>query len=242
MFYNPTRIRTRNWCIIYYTVFNPAIYTSGRTRTCKILNLFRRQGPFQFGSRRLIMKVKCFNCSKVFHKIQSQINRSKSGRHFCSRKCSANIILKEIPKRIAKVRKCIVCNSSFRHSYKKDNKYTSTLCKICFDKKKLSPRKTTIGEVRNSIAVKNKHPSWLHSRVRTNCSSWNKELKNYPCQVCGYTLHIELCHIKSIGSFDNNTTLEIVNSPDNLLVLCRNHHWEFDNNFLELKNIPTRKY
>jgi hypothetical protein len=73
------------------------------------------------------------------------------------------------------------------------------------------------------------------------CRTWNRDLTKLPCQVCGYSLHIELAHIKSVSSFDANTQLGIVNAPSNILVLCPNHHWEFDNGKLTLEQIPARK-
>lgn len=54
------------------------------------------------------------------------------------------------------------------------------------------------------------------------------------CYSCGYSKHVEVCHIKSISSFSKNTKLKVVNSEKNLIYLCRNHHWEFDNGMLKL--------
>lgn len=49
------------------------------------------------------------------------------------------------------------------------------------------------------------------------------------CEECGYDKHVEVCHIKSISSFPLDTYLSVINSPDNLRLLCPNCHWEFDN-------------
>lgn len=56
-----------------------------------------------------------------------------------------------------------------------------------------------------------------------------------PCQVCGYSLHVELAHIKPISSFSDETLLSVVNNPSNILVLCRNHHREQEHGFLLLR-------
>ena len=50
-----------------------------------------------------------------------------------------------------------------------------------------------------------------------------------------------MCHIKAIKDFDDNTTLGEVNDPKNIVVLCPNHHWEFDNDKLSLSDIPLLK-
>jgi hypothetical protein len=49
------------------------------------------------------------------------------------------------------------------------------------------------------------------------------------CEKCGYDKHVEACHIKPISSFPDDTPIDLINSPDNLLALCPNCHWEFDN-------------
>jgi predicted restriction endonuclease len=62
--------------------------------------------------------------------------------------------------------------------------------------------------------------------------------KNNPekkCKVCGYDKYIEVCHIKSVSSFGDDALITDINAVDNLVGLCPNHHWEFDNGHLELE-------
>ena len=54
------------------------------------------------------------------------------------------------------------------------------------------------------------------------------------CKVCGYDKHVEVCHIKSVSSFLDTATVLEINSIENLVVLCRNHHWEYDHDLLKL--------
>ena len=49
------------------------------------------------------------------------------------------------------------------------------------------------------------------------------------CEQCGYDKHVEVCHIKPIQSFPSQTAIDIINDISNLIVLCPNCHWEFDN-------------
>lgn len=58
--------------------------------------------------------------------------------------------------------------------------------------------------------------------------------QNPKCAICGYDKHIEVAHIKSVSDFDDNTKISIINSVDNLIGLCPNHHWEYDNGILKL--------
>jgi len=54
------------------------------------------------------------------------------------------------------------------------------------------------------------------------------------CAVCGYNKHIEIAHIKAVADFDDNATIAEINDIDNLIGLCPNHHWEFDNGLLDI--------
>ena len=73
------------------------------------------------------------------------------------------------------------------------------------------------------------------------CKSKNKSLLNLPCQVCGYSRKIHLAHIKAICSYPDTALLKEINSEQNNLVLCPNHHSEFDDGYLSIDEIPKRK-
>lgn len=59
----------------------------------------------------------------------------------------------------------------------------------------------------------------------------SKELK---CAVCKYDKHVEIAHIKPVSDFDDSSTIAEINSIDNLIALCPNHHWEYDNGILKI--------
>ncbi|NDG25698.1 MAG: HNH endonuclease [Proteobacteria bacterium] len=48
-------------------------------------------------------------------------------------------------------------------------------------------------------------------------------------KLCIYDKHFEVAHIKPISEFSKDTLITIVNDPSNLIPLCPNCHWEFDN-------------
>lgn len=54
------------------------------------------------------------------------------------------------------------------------------------------------------------------------------------CVICGYDKRIEIAHIKAVADFDDNTLVSEINDISNLVALCPNHHWEYDNGLLEL--------
>jgi|ERR1035437_5338169 hypothetical protein len=49
------------------------------------------------------------------------------------------------------------------------------------------------------------------------------------CSKCGYDKHFQVAHIKSVSSFDESALISEINHIDNLVALCPNCHWEFDN-------------
>ena len=159
--------------------------------------------------------MSCLNC-----------NKKTSNPKFCSRSCAASYNNKKHPKRTIE-KKCKHCDNKVRN-------WRSTLCEDCYQERRVDYKNKTIGEYRNRPSVKGKHPSWLHSHVRNFARSWLKHLTKQPCVNCGYDKHVELCHIKPVSSFSDDTLLGEVNSPRNVVPLCRNCHWEFDHKLLDL--------
>jgi 5-methylcytosine-specific restriction endonuclease McrA len=81
--------------------------------------------------------------------------------------------------------------------------------------------------------IKRNHRSSAYSYIRWHARAVvMKSDKQKTCCRCGYNKHTEVCHIKSIQSFNDNSTLEQINHPDNLMLLCPNCHWEYDNGLL----------
>jgi len=82
------------------------------------------------------------------------------------------------------------------------------------------------------LTIKDAMVSALHGQsakfnvIRGRARSMYKHIKD--CQFCGYNKHIEVCHIKPIYKFSEDTLISVVNDPSNILVLCRNCHWEHD--------------
>jgi predicted restriction endonuclease len=54
------------------------------------------------------------------------------------------------------------------------------------------------------------------------------------CAICGYDLHIDICHIKPIKDFPDDAYIADINNTTNLIALCKNHHWELDHGLLIL--------
>jgi predicted restriction endonuclease len=58
--------------------------------------------------------------------------------------------------------------------------------------------------------------------------------KDKKCKVCNYEKHIEVCHIKPVSDFNDNTLITDINDLNNLVALCPNHHWEFDAGIIKI--------
>lgn len=64
----------------------------------------------------------------------------------------------------------------------------------------------------------------VYARKKIEKSEFEKE-----CIKCGWDHHADVCHIKDISDFSDDTLIEEINSFTNLTLLCPNCHWLFDN-------------
>lgn len=75
-----------------------------------------------------------------------------------------------------------------------------------------------------------------NSRVRELArTAFYRVAQSRACQNCGYDKHIEVCHVMPISSFPLHATIAEINAHENLVGLCRNCHWEFDNGLLRFR-------
>lgn len=73
-------------------------------------------------------------------------------------------------------------------------------------------------------AIIRKHAQWVYEQ-----SDGDKK-----CKICGYDKHVEVCHIKSVSSFNDDALITIINDLTNLVGMCPNHHWEFDHGLITI--------
>lgn len=79
--------------------------------------------------------------------------------------------------------------------------------------------------------------NWQSARtaIRKNATeTYFANNAEHKCAICGYDKHIEVAHIKAVSDFDDTATIREINSITNLIGLCPNHHWEYDNGFINL--------
>jgi hypothetical protein len=119
---------------------------------------------------------------------------------FCSRSCAATLNNQAHPKR-KKTNNCKNCSKQILAS--------RTYCQKCSD----------------AFDLGNKR---IFETSRSSILNHAKRIYEGPleCRQCGYDLHVDICHIKPIRDFDVNTPISEINAKDNLVALCKNHHWE----------------
>ena len=147
----------------------------------------------------------CANCKKEFKRVPSSL--TKVINVFCSQSCAATFNNTRYPKRLPEG-VCYICNTSISKQKR--------VCKGCT----LDINQATLKDLLRVGTYK-------YDRIHSRASYIRKERPKL-CERCGYTRHVEVCHIRPVSSFGMNDKLSEINSRDNLLLLCPNCHWELD--------------
>ena len=102
----------------------------------------------------------------------------------------------------------------------------------------LKNRRVNISELTKEELFRDK--AWQSARgmiakdARKRYENSNKPKK---CLICGYDIHFDVAHIKAVSSFDNESKVKDINDIENLIALCPNHHWEYDNSDLTIEKL-----
>ena len=145
-----------------------------------------------------------------------------SNPSFCSRSCAATLTNKT-PKRKGRVWLCGDCGCQVPERRK--------FCRNCH------PFFVDWSTV--TLAQMRARALYQHSaRIRGIARSiYRQSDKPKRCAICGYDRHYEICHVRAINEFSDETPIATINALSNLVALCPNHHWELDNGYLDL--VPT---
>lgn len=135
---------------------------------------------------------------------------------YCGKSCSATATNKTHVK-VKRKNKCAQCEIPIRAGTK--------YCKECFQKSLEDKRNITLAEFK--AKDESRHPSYYRGHVNFITRALNKH-REQVCQHCGYNKHIEYCHIKPLSEFPEDVPVSIISDPSNILILCRNCHWELD--------------
>lgn len=156
----------------------------------------------------------CTTCKKTF------LDYPRNNRKYCSSSCAATQNNKIYPKRsLEKQNKCVDCE-------KKTKAQRCLECRKVFTISNYGTR--TKGEFKSSSA---RHK---YQKIRNHAHKvieLHSEIPRF-CKICEYSLHVDLAHIKPISDFEDSALLNEINNIENLVYLCRNHHWEQENGFI----------
>lgn len=159
----------------------------------------------------------CKNCGKEILCPDNIVVSKVIKKQFCDRSCSTTYNNKQ---RIKKEYFCSECGELVGVGEKYSRR------KYCDD---CNPNSADWDNI-TLKEVKEKRQYQSHSRIRTLArKKFLKETNISSCQHCGYDKHIEVCHIKGINEFSEDALISEINSLDNMIGLCPNCHWEFDN-------------
>jgi hypothetical protein len=152
---------------------------------------------------------KCLNCKK-----------ETTNPKFCNKSCAAVYNNKLYPKRKKKIYICKICGVQIPQRRKFCDEHNSQIINwsaITYEK------------------ITGKRNYQKHSRIRNLARRiYLKSDKPKKCIKCGYDKHFHVCHKKGINAFSYDTPVSVINDLSNLVALCPNHHWEFDNGLLSL--------
>lgn len=194
--------------------------------------------------------VKCENCGREFEIENKYYRRSETKKFYCCRNCSCeynnahkNICLNLDDKSFIAV---VKTSETFREIAKKlGYKNISSFivnnirerCKklgIEYPAGKRPIGNRMIKNLTKGDVIKSKLTYQRYrSAIREDAEKTFKELDgNYRCCICGYDKHIEVAHIKPVSDFSSDDMVKDINDIGNIIPLCPNHHWEFDNNMM----------
>lgn len=93
-------------------------------------------------------------------------------------------------------------------------------------------RKTATDKTVAELKATTKSARWTDHLRYFARSEWANHQDFQKCVVCGYDKHVEIAHIIDVVVFPEDTKISYINRRENLLALCPNHHWEFDDGLL----------
>ena len=220
----------------------------------KTLNVEQYLGQ-QYGCYKIISSEKinnrtylvgeCIHCGTIkkmrpynFHKLVTtdcyhqkekkyclQCGKETSNPKFCSSSCAAKY---NNPIKLYKNKKkyshyCKKCGKFLCENSRNDS---PNFCDSC-NSNRVNWDLITLEEIHKKRKYQN------NSRIRDLAKKKTKNIKRFQsCANCGYDKHVEVCHIKAIKSFPLTALVSEINDLNNLVGLCPNCHWEFDNNIL----------
>lgn len=139
---------------------------------------------------------------------------------------------------------CLVCNKPISRKQSHINRGQKTYCsRSCYSKNHMGSRpeiSSILDKRLGEYDLKNGTNKYSCIREHARRTAF-KENPTPRCFNCGYSKHVEVCHIKGIMEFSLESTVGEINNISNLVCLCPNCHWEFDHDNEFKQDILNRK-
>jgi len=149
----------------------------------------------------------CLNCNEMIMIPDNRKPAETKVKKFCSRSCAAIF----------------------------NNKKRVRVIKVKEKPPKKERADLLIYRTKGNIFETQKNWQSARSSIRSHAeATYYRSDKSKCCYLCGYDKHFEIAHIKAVSDFDDYTLISIINHIDNLIGLCPNCHWEFDNGLIKL--------
>ena len=176
--------------------------------------------------------VICTECGCEYEIVKREYDRkTKNGSNFfCSRSCAAKYNNRHYKKK-KKVRSdvCPICGGKKWE--------TTAMCRNCEnDRRRKNKREKTLGDF---ISSGDKYLTHKCQSIRKDARIF-MERESKQEKVCAYCKNhefdeiLEVHHIKGILEFDMSAKLKDINSDDNLVWLCPNHHAMVERGLIKL--------
>lgn len=164
--------------------------------------------------------IRDYHCAMICANCGKETNNPR----FCSNKCAATHNNHLKPKR-RREGSCKTCGKSLPTRLR----YCDP---ECFNNRptRATPKQPRDREMRSKKLVP---PRPRDKNIREYVFfDYAEKGKPIECKVCGYATFVEVCHIRAVSSFPRGTDRSIIDDLSNLILLCPNHHWEFDHGLL----------
>jgi len=170
----------------------------------------------------------CGACNSVIAVGEGQKVATIRLKKFCSRSCAAKKN-NSIPKRKRTPRLCDSCGERHVQTRPRPNGGVNynRLCEVCHAAKYGRLDDATKAEA-------------SHSQIRAHARQTARDAgmtRRCVAPGCDYVNFAECCHIRPVADFPPSAKLREINHPDNLVMLCLNHHWDLDHGLLSLTDM-----
>lgn len=190
---------------------------------------------------------RCLYCAAVIDVLDGQKVSDVKRKKFCNQSHAAKYNNSRYLKRTRILASgiCERCGCTVQYSGKKNGGYVKRrYCRECLLRVQIDQAQKLPGVV-SAIYIGDRTKGDLcEAQVKYSNNITKHARKIYArsgkakaCAICGYGKHVDICHMKQIASFSDETLIREINAIENLVALCPNHHWEFDHEFFDIGRV-----